>query len=508
MVASSERSAPAQAVRVLVTGGGTGGHTYPAVAAVRAVRSRLAGEGRELAVLWAGAGGSLESRVAASEGIAFAPVATGKLRRARNPLRMLSLANVRDLARVPVGFVQARAVVRGFAPDVVLATGGYVVVPVGLAAWSYRRPLVVHEQTVRLGLANRLLARAATAVAVSSESTLPLLPGPARRSAAVTGNPVRAEVLRGRAGAAVRALGWQIDPSLPVVYVTGGAQGSVQINELISGILPWLVTRANVIHQCGAVAADGLRDRGGSLPSGLGARYFVTGFVGAELPDVLALADVVVSRSGAGTIAELTALGKAAVLVPLATAAGDEQRHNARHLTQHGAAVALLDAVTPEALRETLDPLLADPGLRAKLAANARMLGRPDAAERLADVVLAAAAPPSRSRPQHARLPELPGSGLDHRRAGIEDAVCASERVRYILVIEVQAEIRVRVAPGHLPQGVQDLAVHGQHDAGPGQQFAVDLPAAVACQVVPDPGGCRDHGGVGGLAGVLCCQSG
>jgi UDP-N-acetylglucosamine--N-acetylmuramyl-(pentapeptide) pyrophosphoryl-undecaprenol N-acetylglucosamine transferase len=405
VVASSGGSPSAQPVRLLVTGGGTGGHTYPAVAVVRAVRSRLAGEGRELAVLWAGAEASLESRVAAGEGIVFAAVATGKLRRASNPLKMLSLANVRDLVRVPVGFLQARAVVRRFAPDVVLATGGYVVVPVALAARSRRRPLVIHEQTVRLGLANRLLARSATAVAVSSESTLPLLPAPARRSAVVTGNPVRAEVLRGRADAAAQALGWHIDPSLPVMYVTGGAQGSAQVNELVSAILPWLVMRANVIHQCGAAAVDGLRDRGGSLPSELGVRYLAIGFVGAELPDVLALADVVVSRSGAGTIAELTALGKAAVLVPLATAAGDEQRHNARHLTQHGAAVALLDAVTPDALREALDPLLADPGLREKLAQNARMLGRPDAAERLADVVLAVVGPPSRTRPRHARLP-------------------------------------------------------------------------------------------------------
>ncbi|MGH3629651.1 MAG: UDP-N-acetylglucosamine--N-acetylmuramyl-(pentapeptide) pyrophosphoryl-undecaprenol N-acetylglucosamine transferase, partial [Sciscionella sp.] len=145
----------------MVAGGGTGGHVYPAVSTVREVRRVVASEQRsvDLDVVWVGAPGSLESRVAAIEGIGFRAVATGKIRRARNPLRMISWANVRDMCRVPLGVVQACRLVAGFRPDVVLATGGYVAVPVGLAAWLSRRPLVIHEQTVRLGLANRLLAR-------------------------------------------------------------------------------------------------------------------------------------------------------------------------------------------------------------------------------------------------------------------------------------------------------------------------------------------------------------
>ncbi|WP_208636884.1 UDP-N-acetylglucosamine--N-acetylmuramyl-(pentapeptide) pyrophosphoryl-undecaprenol N-acetylglucosamine transferase [Streptomyces swartbergensis] len=374
-----------------MTGGGTGGHTYPALTAIRALQTRLTASGRTLEVLWIGTEEGLEARVAPAEGIPFTAVATGKIRRSGNPLKMASPANVRDMARVPLGVAQARKAIAGFVPDVVLATGGYVAVPAGLAARLCRRPLVLHEQTVRLGLANRKLAGSATRIAVSSESTIPLLPEEARRIAVVTGNPVRPEVLSGHADKAVEALGlWGFDRQLPTVYITGGAQGSQQINEVAGEVLPWLLGHANVIHQCGPTNVDALRQHAAALPADLAARYYLTGFVGPELPDVLALADVVISRSGAGTLAELTALGKAAVFIPLASSAGNEQAHNARHLHDAGAAVALLGEVTGTTLRNAVGPLLMEPASRAGIAQRARAYGKPDAADRLVDVLLSA----------------------------------------------------------------------------------------------------------------------
>ncbi|MEU8696502.1 UDP-N-acetylglucosamine--N-acetylmuramyl-(pentapeptide) pyrophosphoryl-undecaprenol N-acetylglucosamine transferase [Streptomyces sp. NPDC048680] len=381
-----------RAFRLIVTGGGTGGHTYPALTAIRTLRERLAGDGRSLDVLWIGTPDGLEARVAPAEGIAFATVATGKIRRSSNPLKMLSPANARDMARVPLGVAQARKIIAEFRPDVVLATGGYVAVPAGLGARLCRRPLVLHEQTVRLGLANRKLAGSATTIAVSSESTLALLPEPVRGAAVVTGNPVRPDVLSGHPDKAVEALGLTaFDRRLPTVYVTGGAQGSQQINGVVRDALPWLLERANVVHQCGPANEEELRRHVAGLPAELASRYHLAGFVGAELPDVLALADVVVSRSGAGTLAELTALGKPAVFIPLATSAGNEQAHNARHLAEAGAALALLGEVTEATLREAVGPLLTDPGRRNAMAERARAHGRPDAAARLVDVILSAA---------------------------------------------------------------------------------------------------------------------
>ncbi|MFE1169227.1 glycosyltransferase [Nocardiopsis sp. NPDC058789] len=379
-------------LRLIVTGGGTGGHTYPALTAVNALRARLESTGHSLEVLWVGAADSLEQRVATTNGIAFEAVATGKIRRSKNPIKMVSPANVKDMTNVPRGVAQARSLVSDFAPDVVLATGGYVAVPVGLAARMCRRPLVVHEQTVRLGLANKVLARAGAQIAVSAQSSVALLPEGSQGTAVVTGNPVRPEVLTGQPQRAAEGLGFTgHDPELPTVYVTGGAQGSAQINTNVRDILPWLLTRANVVHQCGANNVDALRESAQGLDPALAQRYHLTAFVGPELPDVLALADVVISRSGAGTIAELTALGKAAVFIPLASSAGNEQAHNARHLQESGAAVALLGEVNPANLQAAVEPLLADPATRDAIASQARSKGMPDAAERLVDVLLTAA---------------------------------------------------------------------------------------------------------------------
>ncbi|MEU2947882.1 UDP-N-acetylglucosamine--N-acetylmuramyl-(pentapeptide) pyrophosphoryl-undecaprenol N-acetylglucosamine transferase [Nocardiopsis alba] len=386
---NSTNDRPPRDLRLIVTGGGTGGHTYPALTAVNALRERLETTGNSLEVLWVGAAGSLEKRVATANGIAFEAVATGKIRRSKNPLKLASPANVKDMTNVPRGVAQARRLVSDFAPDVVLATGGYVAVPVGLAARMCRRPLVVHEQTVRLGLANKVLARAGARIAVSAESSVELLPEASQADAVVTGNPVRPEVLTGRPEEAAKGLGFGgHDPALPTVYVTGGAQGSAQINNNVRDILPWLLERANVVHQCGAANVSALGESARNLPPALAGRYHLTDFVGPELPDVLALADVVISRSGAGTIAELTALGKAAVFIPLASSAGNEQAHNARHLQESGAAVALLGEVTPQTLQAAVEPLLADPAGREAIADRARSHGRPDAAERLVDVLL------------------------------------------------------------------------------------------------------------------------
>ena len=375
--------------RLVVTGGGTGGHVYPALTTVNTLRERLAAEGVAMQVLWVGQADSLEARVAQAEGIDFTSVAVGKIRRSSNPLKMLSPRNIRDMANVPIGVMQARKVLRRFRPDVVLATGGYVTVPVGLAARFNKVPLVIHEQTVRLGLANRLLAREGVRVAVSSEASLPLLPEAVRPSAVVTGNPVRREIFTGHPGRAAQALGFTgWESGLPTVYVTGGSTGAAQVNELMTQILPRLLPYANVIHQCGAGQFDELRQRPLNVPGELARRYHLTAFLGSELPDVLALADIVVARSGAGTVAELTALGKPAVFIPYPHAAGDEQAHNARHLAEQNAAVALLGEVTAERLLDAVGRLLSDAWARADMAGRAKAVGKPDAAHHLAGLVL------------------------------------------------------------------------------------------------------------------------
>ncbi|GIM94425.1 UDP-N-acetylglucosamine--N-acetylmuramyl-(pentapeptide) pyrophosphoryl-undecaprenol N-acetylglucosamine transferase [Paractinoplanes toevensis] len=377
-------------LRLLVTGGGTGGHTYPALTTIRAVQARAA-SGRHVQVLWVGVGDGLEARVAAAEQIPFAQVSTGRFR--RSPNRRERWANLTDLPRVPVGIGQATRIVAGFRPDVVFATGGYVALPVGVAAWLLRRRLVVHEQTLAVGAANRVLARLADRVLLSHRSSMRHLPVRAQRRAVVTGNPIRPQLLSGNPERARMTL--NLDGGVPVVLVSGGAQGAQQINQLVAEVLPQLLPVCQLVHQTGPANIEQARQVAAGLPASLAARYRPVAYLHDELPDLLAAADLVVARAGAGTVAELTALGKPMVLIPLVPTGGDEQRRTARHLAEHNAAV-MLDSPNPHRLCEVVLDLLADTGRRAAMAVNARLLGHPDAADRVADHLLD---PPAGTRP-------------------------------------------------------------------------------------------------------------
>ncbi|WP_018909398.1 UDP-N-acetylglucosamine--N-acetylmuramyl-(pentapeptide) pyrophosphoryl-undecaprenol N-acetylglucosamine transferase [Salinispora arenicola] len=364
-------------LRVIVTGGGTGGHTYPALTTIRTLRARLAEAGAEPDVLWVGVAQGLEARVARQEGLPFRAITTGKLR--RSPNRQELWRNVTDAFRIPIGVLQAMATVLRVRPHVVLSTGGYVSVPIGLAAWLARRPLVMHEQTLTLGLANRVLALVASRVLLSHASTLGRLSKRAQARAVVTGNPVRPDMLAGDPAAGRAAYG--LEPDLPLVFVTGGAQGAVQVNTMVAEVLPDVLQRCQVLHQCGEYSLARMRQVAAELPTHLRDRYRVVDYIHGQLPDVLAAADIVVARSGAGTVAELTALGRPAILIPLVPTSGDEQRQTARYLAESGAARMLTGPdATGEALRAELLTLLDDAQRRHALAEAARHHGRPHAA--------------------------------------------------------------------------------------------------------------------------------
>jgi UDP-N-acetylglucosamine--N-acetylmuramyl-(pentapeptide) pyrophosphoryl-undecaprenol N-acetylglucosamine transferase len=371
-------------LRVVIAGGGTGGHTSVGLAVATALRQRL-GDGVSLA--WIGSRTGLEATRAPAAGIPYHAIATGKLRRA------LALRNVTDLAvRVPLGLAQAWWRLGRLRPHVVLATGGYVAVPTALAAALRRCPVLVHEQVVVPGLANRLVARLADVVAVSFAAAGRAFPAD---KVVVTGNPIRAELLQGDRAQAFRR--FELDPSIPLVYVTGGAQGSHRLNRVVGAALPELLPRAQLVHQCGDNEFDDagwLAREAEALPAPLRSRYRVLPFVTDALPDLYAAASLVVSRAGAGTVAELCALGLPAILVPLPGTRGDEQTANARVLAEQGAAVLLPEReLTPARLAALVGELLADRVRLAIMRDQARSLAMPEAASRLVDLLLALAPP-------------------------------------------------------------------------------------------------------------------
>jgi len=364
---------------VVLAGGGTGGHTSAGLAIARALRARL---GDRLRLAWIGSRGGLEARWAPAAGIPYHAIPTGKLRRAA------AWRNVTDLAlRVPAGLGRALALLGRMRPDVVVATGGFVAVPTAIAAALRRRPLLVHEQVVVPGLANRLIGRLADRVAVTFAASATAFPA---GKVVVTGNPIRPELLAGTRGAGFAR--FELDPAAPLVYVTGGAQGAHRLNRVVGAALAPLLALTQVVHQAGDnVQGDlaWLRARAAELPPALRARYRVRAFIGDELADLYAAATLVIGRAGAGTVTELAALGRPAILVPLPGARGDEQTANARVLEAAGGAVLLPEAVlTPERLVAEAAGCLADPGRLAAMAAGARTVATPDAAARLVELIL------------------------------------------------------------------------------------------------------------------------
>jgi UDP-N-acetylglucosamine--N-acetylmuramyl-(pentapeptide) pyrophosphoryl-undecaprenol N-acetylglucosamine transferase len=366
-----------QPLRIVIAGGGSGGHVSPAVAVVTELRARM-----PIEPLWIGARQEYEGTAAAENNIPFRTIRAGKLR------RYFSLATPGDLARVPIGTIDAMRIMRVFRPHVVVSTGGFVSVPTIVAGWMRRVPTLTHEQTAHIGLATRINARFCDVIALSFERSRAALPDTKARIV-VTGNPVRRSVLN---GCAQRALDhFELPGEMPLVYVTGGAQGSRAINRAVADSLPSLLERVEMIHQCGPRSAhsdfDDLTAMVASLPFEQQCRYRLCERVGPELGDVYAATSLVVGRAGAGTIAELAAAGLPSVLIPLPGA--EEQRQNALYLVDAGAAFMLPQAeMTPMSLATMISWLIADREKLDSMALAARNAAAKQPTERLIEEIL------------------------------------------------------------------------------------------------------------------------
>jgi UDP-N-acetylglucosamine--N-acetylmuramyl-(pentapeptide) pyrophosphoryl-undecaprenol N-acetylglucosamine transferase len=352
-------------VFAVITGGGTGGHVYPALA----LAGELVARGHERdTIRFVGARRGLEARIVPEAGYAI------DLLPGRGLQRRLTTANVRAAWDNLAAFVRARRIVRDASPRVVVGVGGYASLPCLVAARLRRVPTVVHEQNAAPGLANRIAVRMGARAAVS-------LPGTPLRGAVLTGNPVRAEV------AATRR---HPDPGRPLVAVFGGSLGAGRINDAALGLYDRWRNRSDIaVHhvtgqrnyeECAAHLAA-TRRPDDALD------YELVGYED-QMERLYTRTTLAVCRAGAITVAELAAAGVPAVLVPLPGAPGDHQARNADALVAGGAAVVVRDDECDAArLDAEVGTLLADPARLEAKAASALALGRPDAAARLADLV-------------------------------------------------------------------------------------------------------------------------
>lgn len=356
---------PGARVFALFAGGGTGGHTYPAIAVAEELVRR--GHPRD-SVRFVGGRRGIEGEVVAEAGFAIDLLAGRGLQRRITP------ANVSAFAGAVAAFVVALRLVRRYRPRVVVGFGGYASLPCVAAARILRVPTIVHEQDAAPGLANRIGVRMGAWPAVS-------LPGTPLRNATLTGNPVRSVI-----AAIVREPAHE--PALLAVY--GGAQGARTINRAAIGCYDTWRRRTDmrVRHVCGprnetecVAALDAQRKEGDALA------YELVPYE-PHMEELLARASLTVSRAGAGTVAELTVAGVPSVLVPLPGSPSDHQARNAQTLERAGAAVVVLDQdCDPARLDAVVTALLADPERLDAMGRAARALGRPDAAARVADLV-------------------------------------------------------------------------------------------------------------------------
>jgi UDP-N-acetylglucosamine--N-acetylmuramyl-(pentapeptide) pyrophosphoryl-undecaprenol N-acetylglucosamine transferase len=349
-----------------------------------AVRDEIVNRGVDVEFLWIGSHSGVERTEAARADIPFVSIQTGKFR------RYFDLKTVTDAGRLPVGFFQAANQLRRFHPHVVFSTGGFVSVPTVMASRLFA-PVVAHEQTATIGLANKINARFANSFAVSYQSTASSANG-LQRKMVVTGNPVRATL---RDGAVDRALAhFGFTRELPVLYVTGGARGASAINQHINSMLPALLEHAQIVHQTGGRDAnpdyDIALDARSRLPEHLQKRYSPHEFIGPELGDLYAVTTLVLGRAGAGTIADLAYLGLPAILIPLPGSGGGEQHRNAELLGAVNAAVVIDQSnLTTERLYSELTDLLGNRARLDDMSKQARSICREDAAVQLADLILA-----------------------------------------------------------------------------------------------------------------------
>ena len=319
---------------IVLTGGGTAGHVTPNIALI----PRLKELGYTISYI--GSYEGIEKKLIEELGIPYYGISSGKLR------RYFDLKNFSDPFRVLKGFSQARKILKDLKPDVVFSKGGFVTVPVVIAAKRLKIPALIHESDMTPGLANKLCLSSASKICCNFPETVNNLPAD---KAVLTGTPIRQELLSGNADAGRKFCGFTADK--PVIMVIGGSLGAASVNDNVRKILPELLKDFQVVHLCGKGKTDE------SLKGTTG--YVQYEYIQDELPDLFAMADVVISRAGANAICEISALKKPNLLIPLsANASRGDQILNARSFERLGYSKVLEEEeITNEKLLQTIRDL-------------------------------------------------------------------------------------------------------------------------------------------------------
>ncbi|MBN2738569.1 MAG: undecaprenyldiphospho-muramoylpentapeptide beta-N-acetylglucosaminyltransferase [Spirochaetales bacterium] len=352
---------------IIFTGGGTAGHVFPGIAVLRCLQERWSGN-----ILWLGSVNGMERGIIRREALPFLGIPSGKLR------RYLSFKNFLDLFWIFFGFVFSFFILLWKRPVLLFSKGGYVTVPPVIVSRLLNIPVITHESDFDPGLANRINAPFAKRILTSFEETASFLGPLLARRVICTGNPVRpvfekADAAKGRAIV-------NCPESLPLVVVIGGSLGALAVNEAIEKILPQLADKCFIYHQMGAA----------NYHASHGRNYRTVAFVAGQMEHILAAADCVISRAGSNMLYELAVLGKASILIPLPTegSRGDQLRNAAFFQSKKAAYMICQEKGFENQVLEKILFLLDNKEQRELLSSNIRALARPEAAEKIAMILM------------------------------------------------------------------------------------------------------------------------
>ncbi|HXL04256.1 MAG TPA: undecaprenyldiphospho-muramoylpentapeptide beta-N-acetylglucosaminyltransferase [Bacillota bacterium] len=368
-------------MRVIIAGGGTGGHIYPGITVAKTILERIP----DAEVVFVGTERGLEVDVVPKEGFELLLIDVTGFR------RKLSLDTLMTCYRAVKGVFQAKAIMKRFRPEVVIGTGGYVSGPVVLAAWLSGIPTLIHEQNALPGYTTRILSHVADMVALTYPESVKYFPK--RVKTRLTGNPVRRQILETTRAEGLAA--FRLNPKLLTLLVFGGSQGSRAINKAMVQVLPELLESKNVqvIYQTGKHDYHWVTEalEANCMAALRAPRLVVKDYI-YRMDHAMACADLVVSRAGAISIAEITGRGLPSILIPFPSSAEGHQEKNAEALELAGAAFVIHEKdLGPESLLRAINRIIDDENLREQMGKRSCKLGRPGAADDLVDIVISLA---------------------------------------------------------------------------------------------------------------------
>lgn len=371
-------------MRILFTGGGSGGHVFPIIAVRQAFNTLLETPDKELVFYYLGPDKFARENFS-KEKIESRFILSGKLR------RYFSLKTPLDFIRLIIGIIQSFFYLFIWVPDIIFSKGGYGSIPVVLVGWIYRIPVILHESDSVPGLANRFMAKFAKKIIISFSASKERF-GKHQTKTVLIGNPIRKELLDGNSVSGKQF--FKVSSNKPIILILGGSQGAQKINEIVLNTLPRLLEISEIIHISGEVDYDNIfRETQKTLKN---PAYHLYKFLNPEeLKHAYGAADLIINRAGAGSIFEIAALGKPSILIPLPNSAGDHQRKNAYDFAntdkQTGKGRAMIleqENLTPNTFIEMIKKIINDPEEIKRMGQNAKEFYLADTAQKIRDEIL------------------------------------------------------------------------------------------------------------------------